>query len=228
MFLRYINRLVGSDNIPINRIFHRHANSVNLLEKWKNKFEEEKVPEVHSSLKIILAHVLNVKKVWKSLLQEMPLNFVDLLNENCRFQLPELPQNSKDFSMTKLEQERFEQLCECRMARMPVQYIIGEWDFRELTLKMQPPVFIPRPETEELVELILQQFDVKEPVKFLEVGCGSGCISLSLLYSLSRVRESRKLRKEIRRRQIKIFFVSLILSPRPRGWRSIRVKWHAN
>lgn len=32
--------------------------------------------------------------------------------------------------------------------RMPVQYVIGEWDFRDVTLKMRPPVFIPRPETE--------------------------------------------------------------------------------
>lgn len=31
---------------------------------------------------------------------------------------------------------------------MPVQYILGEWDFQGLTLKMAPPVFIPRPETE--------------------------------------------------------------------------------
>lgn len=34
------------------------------------------------------------------------------------------------------------------MCRMPVQYIIEEWDFRDLTLKLRPPVFIPRPETE--------------------------------------------------------------------------------
>lgn len=32
--------------------------------------------------------------------------------------------------------------------RMPVQYILGEWDFQGLNLKMAPPVFIPRPETE--------------------------------------------------------------------------------
>ena len=31
---------------------------------------------------------------------------------------------------------------------MPVQYVIEEWDFRDITLKMKPPVFIPRPETE--------------------------------------------------------------------------------
>ena len=32
--------------------------------------------------------------------------------------------------------------------RVPVQYILGEWDFHDLTLEMRPPVLIPRPETE--------------------------------------------------------------------------------
>lgn len=84
---------------------------------------------------------------------------------------------------------RFEQLCECRAARMPIQYIIGEWDFCDLVLKMTPPVFIPRPETEELVELILQQFDSKLPMRFMEIGCGSGAISLALLHALPKVCE---------------------------------------
>lgn len=162
--LPWINRLFSNDKFAKNKSFNRYIGSVEILQKWKNKFEEEKVPEVQSSLKIILAHVLNVKK------------------------LRELPQSSEELSMTKSEQEQFEKLCECRMARMPVQYIIGEWDFRELTLKMKPPVFIPRPETEELVELILQQYDVKEPLNFLEIGCGTGCISLSLLYSLPKAK----------------------------------------
>lgn len=70
---------------------------------------------------------------------------------------------------------------------MPVQYIIGEWDFCDLVLKMKPPVFIPRPETEELVELILQQVDDKLAMRFMEIGCGSGAISLALLNSLSKV-----------------------------------------
>ena len=37
---------------------------------------------------------------------------------------------------------------------MPVQYILGEWSFRDLTLKMQSPVLIPRPETEVISQYI--------------------------------------------------------------------------
>lgn len=93
----------------------------------------------------------------------------------------------KQITLTEAQLNHFEQLCECRMARMPVQYIIGEWDFCDLVLKMTPPVFIPRPETEELVELILQQCDSTLTIRFLEIGCGSGAISLALLHALQKV-----------------------------------------
>ncbi|KAG8128326.1 putative HemK methyltransferase family member 1-like protein, partial [Naja naja] len=46
------------------------------------------------------------------------------------------------------QQKEIQQLCAKRLQRMPVQYVLGEWDFQDLTLKMKPPVFIPRPETE--------------------------------------------------------------------------------
>ncbi len=82
-------------------------------------------------------------------------------------------------------------LYSCRIAdwhelRMPVQYIVGNWDFRHLTLQMQQPVLIPRPETERLVELAVQHMmrALPKPFTFLEIGCGSGAISLSLLYEL--------------------------------------------
>ncbi|XP_063766502.1 MTRF1L release factor glutamine methyltransferase isoform X1 [Eleginops maclovinus] len=85
-------------------------------------------------------------------------------------------------------------LCSQRLCRMPVQYVIEEWDFRDLTLKMRPPVFIPRPETEELVELVLNDLQMKPRTEVgaqetcLEVGCGSGAISLSLLKSLPQLK----------------------------------------
>lgn len=41
-----------------------------------------------------------------------------------------------------------DRLAEKRLHHMPLQYIVKEWDFRDLTLQLLPPVFIPRPETE--------------------------------------------------------------------------------
>jgi len=97
---------------------------------------------------------------------------------------------SSQFSCRDLSADEELQLStyvQCRLARMPVQYIMGDWDFRSLTLKMRPPVFIPRPETEELVGHVLehltshQEFQSEDSLNVLEVGCGSGAICLSLL-----------------------------------------------
>ncbi|RZC32315.1 hemK methyltransferase family member 1, partial [Asbolus verrucosus] len=65
--------------------------------------------------------------------------------------------------------------------RLPVQYIIGEWSFRSLNLKMSPPVFIPRPETEELVDIVSAEIARDNVAHVLDLCCGSGAISLSLL-----------------------------------------------
>ena len=78
-----------------------------------------------------------------------------------------------------------EAMSACRVSRMPVQYIVKSWDFRDVRLAMKPPVFIPRPETEQLVSLVLEKCDFRggrgEKLRILEVGCGSGAICLSLL-----------------------------------------------
>ena len=72
---------------------------------------------------------------------------------------------------------------------MPIQYIIGEWDFHLITLKMRPPVFIPRPETESLVEIGLNRISNTSKPRVLEIGCGTGAISLSMLNSNPDVRK---------------------------------------
>ena len=59
--------------------------------------------------------------------------------------------------MTPAEWNEMRRLCGLRAAQhVPVQYLVGEWDFYGLSLEMQPPILIPRPETEELVDRILQ------------------------------------------------------------------------
>ncbi|KAG8271642.1 HemK methyltransferase member 1 [Homalodisca vitripennis] len=88
--------------------------------------------------------------------------------------------------LTEDQEKQIRTLCECRLARMPVQYIIKEWDFRDLQLTMSPPVFIPRPETEQLVDLVLEA--APPDGLFLEIGCGSGAICLSLLKALPKAR----------------------------------------
>ena len=64
----------------------------------------------------------------------------------------------------------------------PVQYVLGEWDFRSLTLKCDRRALIPRPETEELVTRVLKfAKGYAAPRPFVvDVGTGSGCIVLSL------------------------------------------------
>lgn len=64
----------------------------------------------------------------------------------------------------------------------PIQYVLGEWDFRSLTLKCDRRALIPRPETEELVTRVLKfakTYAVPRPL-VVDVGTGSGCIILSL------------------------------------------------
>jgi release factor glutamine methyltransferase len=64
----------------------------------------------------------------------------------------------------------------------PLQYVLGEWDFRNLTLTVDRRALIPRPETEQLVDLLLAEKSIwDQPHPFIvDVGTGSGCIVLSL------------------------------------------------
>jgi release factor glutamine methyltransferase len=73
-----------------------------------------------------------------------------------------------------------------RLDGEPLQYIIGHWPFRALDLDVDSRVLIPRPETEELVDVALAQLAAAEsgaPL-IVDLGCGSGAIGLSLLDEL--------------------------------------------
>jgi release factor glutamine methyltransferase len=96
--------------------------------------------------------------------------------------------NNQQRALNNFEVERFQSMCIKRADRWPVQYIVGNWDFYGLTLQCAPPTLIPRPETEELVELILgtkllQQASQNKHI--LDVGAGTGAIGLALLTQLS-------------------------------------------
>ena len=61
----------------------------------------------------------------------------------------------------------------------PLQYVLGETEFYGLSFKVSPAVLIPRPETEELVQRVVQQYEGQK-VRIWDVGTGSGCIAISL------------------------------------------------
>jgi release factor glutamine methyltransferase len=70
-----------------------------------------------------------------------------------------------------------------RLQHEPLQYILGQWDFLDYTVKIRPPLLCPRPETEELVMRIVQD-TTESPIHVLDVGCGTGVIGLALAEQL--------------------------------------------
>ena len=73
------------------------------------------------------------------------------------------------------------------LAQKPIQFIIGKAFFRSLTLYVNENVLIPRPETEELVDWVIEDFrDIQLKKNIIDIGTGSGCIAISLAKELKR------------------------------------------
>jgi release factor glutamine methyltransferase len=73
-----------------------------------------------------------------------------------------------------------------RLRGEPLQYVIGHWPFRTLDLDLDARVLIPRPETEELVGVALEELarsNIVAPL-IMDLGCGSGAIGLALVHEL--------------------------------------------
>lgn len=85
-----------------------------------------------------------------------------------------------DTVLTDVMTAQLNELSDRRINGEPIQYILGSWDFMDFTFKVGEGVLIPRPETEILVEEILNRIsDVEKPVIY-DLCSGSGCIGLSL------------------------------------------------
>ncbi|MBI1730657.1 peptide chain release factor N(5)-glutamine methyltransferase [Candidatus Acetothermia bacterium] len=86
------------------------------------------------------------------------------------------------------ESVHFRELIQKRKAGTPSAYLVGDVDFVNVRLRVNPHVLIPRAETEELVERILNDFNARghqqhEAVALLDLGTGSGAIAIALLKS---------------------------------------------
>lgn len=73
----------------------------------------------------------------------------------------------------------FEKLLERRLNHEPIAYILGEWEFYSLDLEIYAPILVPRPETEHVVECVLEHID-QRPARVLDLCTGSGCIAVAI------------------------------------------------
>jgi release factor glutamine methyltransferase len=92
-----------------------------------------------------------------------------------------------DFELDSIQLLQWETVLSQLVEHKPIQYILGETEFFGLPFYVNENTLIPRPETEELVDWIIQQSKVesrKSKVKILDIGTGSGCIAISLAKNL--------------------------------------------
>ena len=86
---------------------------------------------------------------------------------------------NQDRQLPQKEKNRLHEIVARLKNHEPIQYILGETWFCGLRLKVQPGVLVPRPETEELVSVILNS-GLQSSSRVLDIGTGSGAIALSL------------------------------------------------
>ena len=79
----------------------------------------------------------------------------------------------------RAEAPGFDEMLERRMESEPIAYILGEWEFLSLNLIVRSPLLVPRPETEHLVEAVLE-FIGQDPADLLEIGTGTGCVAIAI------------------------------------------------
>ena len=84
----------------------------------------------------------------------------------------------KNKTLDASQQEQLRKYAEDLLKHKPVQYVLGEAWFMNMRLRVTEDVLIPRPETEELVDLVIK--NVAKESRILDVGTGSGCIAVAL------------------------------------------------
>lgn len=129
------------------------------LLEWTTRFFTDKgIEEPRLNAEVLLAQVLDKDRVY------LYANYFAPVNKN--------------------EREQYREFIKRRSNQEPLAYLLERREFMSLDFKVTPAVLIPRPETELLVETVLQRANQAKPVAICDVGTGSGAIAVSLAYYL--------------------------------------------
>lgn len=103
-----------------------------------------------------------------------------VFEKRASFSKGEIIKNSKELINKEVERKIREDL-QRLLKHEPIQYILEEAWFYKMKLKVNAQVLIPRPETEELVEFVLEAASSQQaPINIIDIGSGSGCIAIAL------------------------------------------------
>ncbi len=139
----------------------------NILEiiNWTSDFLEKKgITESRYKIELLLSEILNMKRF------ELYMNF--------------------EYQLLESENKLFKSYISRLLKNEPVQYILGKWDFYGYELKVDKNVLIPRRETEELTERVInfiENSNFKDNLNILDLCTGSGAIIISLFKELEKI-----------------------------------------
>jgi len=128
------------------------------INKSADYLTKKGIESARTNAELMLAHLLQCKRLDLYLKYDQPLN-----NE---------------------EIGQYREYLRRRGSFEPVQYIIGSVEFYSLKIKVTPSVLIPRPETELLVEAVINVTDKNKELNILDIGSGSGNIAIALSVNL--------------------------------------------
>jgi release factor glutamine methyltransferase len=138
--------------------FHMNNTCLEILNRAVEKLRSEGIDRPRTNAELLLGAVLNAKKI-------------DLYLDRDRILTPQ-------------QIEKFNQFVQERISGKPLQYTIGSTEFFGLKFEVNESVLIPRPETETLVEIVIQQLKNSSQPKIIDLGTGSGAIAISLARNL--------------------------------------------
>ncbi len=131
------------------------------IQKTTGYFERKGIESARVNAELLLAEVLGKKRL------ELYLSYDQPLKEN--------------------EMNKYRSVIARRGKFEPLQYIIGHTEFFGYKICVDQSVLIPRPESEVLIEMVIDDFSDKENLKILDIGTGSGCLSIALAKKLNNV-----------------------------------------